>query len=133
MRETHFDGSRSGKNFSLDRQTEPRVMDSEISGLEDKHAFLKLGNHVARFSFLYSDLPRTQKAFVPRPLEDDELAFDPKTLKAKRADVGKATEEAGGGALEDEVVLQSDEHDDTPEDEDERVQPGYGHFDRSGF
>jgi hypothetical protein len=82
---------------------------------------------------LYSDLPRTQKAFVPRPLEDDELAFDPKTLKAKRADAGKATEEAGGGALEDEVVLQSDEHDDTPEDEDERVQPGYGHFDRSGF
>ena len=43
MRETHFDGSRSGKNFSLDRQTEPLVMDSEISGLEDKHAFLKAG------------------------------------------------------------------------------------------
>ena len=32
-------------------------MDSEISGLADKHAFLKLGNHVARFSFSYSDLP----------------------------------------------------------------------------
>src|SRR6204780_5104977 len=100
MRETHFDGSRSGKNFSLDRQTEPLVMDSEISGLEDKHAFLKLGNHVARFSFLYSDLSRTQKAFVPRPLEDDELAFDPKTLKAKRADVGNSTEEAGADTLE---------------------------------
>jgi type IV secretory pathway TraG/TraD family ATPase VirD4 len=133
MRETHFDGSRAGKNFSLDRQTEPLVMDSEISGLEDKHAFLKLGNHVARFSFLYSDLPRTEKAFVPRPLEDDELAFDPKTLKAKRADVGKPIEEAGADTLEDEAVMQSGEHDDTPEDEDERVQPGYEHFDRSGF
>jgi Type IV secretion-system coupling protein DNA-binding domain len=133
MRETHFDGSRSGKNFSLDRQTEPLVMDSEISGLEDKHAFLKLGNHVARFSFLYSDLPRTQKAFVPRPLEDDELAFDPKTLKAKQADLGKPIEEAGADTLEDEAVMQSGEHDDTPEDEDERVQPGYGQFDRSGF
>jgi Type IV secretion-system coupling protein DNA-binding domain len=131
MRETHFDGSRSGKNFSLDRQTEPLVMDSEISGLEDKHAFLKLGNHVARFSFLYSDLSRTQKAFVPRPLEDDELAFDPKTLKAKRADVVKATEEAGADPLEDEVAMQSGEHADTPQEE--RVRPGYGHFDRSGF
>jgi hypothetical protein len=108
-------------------------MDSEISGLEDKHAFLKLGNHVARFSFLYSDLPRTQKAFVPRPLEDDELAFDPKTLKAKQADVAKPIEEVGTDAQEDKAVMQPGEHDGTPEDEDERVQPGSGHFDRSGF
>jgi type IV secretory pathway TraG/TraD family ATPase VirD4 len=133
MRETHFDGSRSGKNFSLDRQTEPLVMDSEISGLEDKHAFLKLGNHVARFSFLYSDLPRTQKAFVPRPLEDDELAFDPKTLKTRQTDVAKPIEEAGADAMEDEAVKQRGEHDDPPEDEDEHVQPRRGHFDRSGF
>jgi type IV secretory pathway TraG/TraD family ATPase VirD4 len=41
MRETHFDGSRSGRNFSLDRQEEPLVMESEISGLEDLHAFMK--------------------------------------------------------------------------------------------
>ncbi len=40
MRETHFDGSRAGKNFSLDRQAEPLVMDSEISGLDPMHAFL---------------------------------------------------------------------------------------------
>lgn len=83
MRETHFDGTRAGKNFSLDRQVEPLVLDSEISGLPDKHAFLKLGNHVARFSFAYSDIPATQDAFVPRPLEDDDLSFDPKTLAKK--------------------------------------------------
>ena len=29
--------------------------------------------------------------------------------------------------------MQGGDHDDTPEDEDDRVQPGYGHFDRSGF
>ena len=51
MKETHFDGTRSGKNFSLDRQTEPLVLDSEISGLENLHAFLKHGNYVTRFSF----------------------------------------------------------------------------------
>jgi hypothetical protein len=84
MRETHFDGSRSGKNFSLDRQTEPLVMDSEISGLDPMHAFLKLGNYVARFSFSYSDLPKSQLAFEPRTLEDDELGFDPATLQARK-------------------------------------------------
>ncbi|MGD0445789.1 MAG: type IV secretion system DNA-binding domain-containing protein, partial [Edaphobacter sp.] len=95
MRETHFDGSRAGKNFSLDRQAEPLVMDSEISGLDPMHAFLKLGNHVARFSFSYSDLPKTQPAFEPRTLEDDELSFDPKTLQSRRAEpVEQDAEEA---------------------------------------
>ena len=39
---------------------------------------------VARFSFAYNDVPATQPAFVPRPLADDDLAFDPKTLAKKR-------------------------------------------------
>jgi type IV secretory pathway TraG/TraD family ATPase VirD4 len=102
MKETHFDGSRSGKNFSLDRQVEPLVMDSEISGLENRHAFLKLGNNVARFHFEYMDVPLTTPGFVPRKVEEDELPFDPKTLAPKNvavqtpvidleADVPKAT------------------------------------------
>ena len=87
MKETHFDGSRSGKNFSLDRQVEPLVMDSEISGLENRHAFLKLGNNVARFHFEYMDVPQTTPGFVPRRVEDDELPFDPKTLTPKNGTV----------------------------------------------
>ena len=83
MKETHFDGSRSGKNFTLDRQVEPLVMDSEISGLENRHAFLKLGNNVARFHFEYMDVAQTTPGFVPRKVEDDELPFDPKTLVPK--------------------------------------------------
>jgi type IV secretory pathway TraG/TraD family ATPase VirD4 len=83
MKETHFDGSRSGKNFAVDRQIEPLVMDSEISGLENRHAFLKLGNNVARFHFEYMDVPQTTPAFLPRKVEDDELPFDPKTLVPK--------------------------------------------------
>ena len=93
MRETQSDGTRGGKNFSLDRQVEPLVLDSEISGLPDRHAFLKHGNHVARFSFAYSDIPATQPAFLPRPLEDDDLAFDPKTL-AKKPPKSATVEEA---------------------------------------
>jgi hypothetical protein len=83
MKETHFDGTRSGKNFTLDRQVEPLVMDSEISGLENRHAFLKLGNNVARFHFEYMDLPQRTRGFVARDMEDDALGFDPLTLVPK--------------------------------------------------
>jgi hypothetical protein len=77
----------------VERQVEPLVLDSEISGLPDRHAFLKLGNTVARFSFAYHDIPATQPAFVPRPLDDDDLTFDPKTLtkKPKTADITATT------------------------------------------
>jgi hypothetical protein len=79
------------------------VLDSEISGLPDKHAFLKLGNHVARFSFEYRNIPATQPAFVPRPLEDDDLTFEPKTLTKKppkSADVATSSVDDG----EDEPI-----------------------------
>lgn len=81
MRETHFDGSRSGRNFALDRQEEPLVMESEISGLEDLHAFMKHGNYVTRFSFPYLDVPSTKTQFEPRELLGEKLNFDPKTLQ----------------------------------------------------
>jgi type IV secretory pathway TraG/TraD family ATPase VirD4 len=81
MRETHFDGSRSGRNFSLDRQEEPLVMESEISGLEDLHAYMKYQNFVTRFSFPYLDVPSTKTQFEPRELPGEKLNFDPKTLQ----------------------------------------------------
>jgi hypothetical protein len=88
LRETHSTGLRAGNNYSVERQVEPLVMDSEISGLPDRHAFLKHGNHVARFSFEYNDIPATQPAFLPRPLDDDDLTFDPKTLAKKPPYIG---------------------------------------------
>jgi hypothetical protein len=83
LRETHSTGLRAGNNFSVERQVEPLVLDSEISGLPDRHAFLKLGNHVSRFAFDYWNIPATQPAFVPRRLEDDDLTFEPVTLTKK--------------------------------------------------
>ena len=75
LKETKFDGSRSGKNFTVDRQIEPLVMGSEISGLDDRHAYLKLGNDVARFDFDYLDLPTPTIGFLPRKIGgwEDEL------------------------------------------------------------
>ena len=81
LKETKFDGSRSGKNFSMDRQIEPLVMGSEISGLSDRHAYLKLGNYVARFSFDYLDLPRRTPGYLPRATADGGMAFNPDTLE----------------------------------------------------
>ena len=51
VKETHFDGSRAGRNFTVDRQVEPLVLDSEVSGLEERRAFLKLGNNVLPLRF----------------------------------------------------------------------------------
>lgn len=70
LRETHYDGSRAGKNFALDRQTEPLVLPSEISGLPDLRAFLKYGNWVARFSLPYVALEEKHPGFVERSMDD---------------------------------------------------------------
>jgi len=84
LKETKFDGSRSGKNFSVERQIEPLVMGSEITGLDDRHAYMKLGNNVARFAFDYMDLPKSTPKFIPRVSGNDELSFDPDTLEPRR-------------------------------------------------
>lgn len=80
LKETKFDGTRSGHNFTVERQIEPLVMGSEISGLDDRHAYLKLGNSVARFAFEYLDLPAPTPGFLPRK-RGGGLSFNPDTLE----------------------------------------------------
>ena len=81
LRETHYDGTRTGKNFALDRQTEPLVMPSEISGMDDLRAYLKYGNYVARFSFPFIELQAKHKAFIEREMDDFlPRSFDPRDV-----------------------------------------------------
>jgi type IV secretory pathway TraG/TraD family ATPase VirD4 len=80
LRETHFDGTRAGRNFQLDRQVEPLVLESEISGLADLHAFMKYQNYVTRFSFPYFDMPVVANGFEPRERPEDKLPYQPKRL-----------------------------------------------------
>jgi type IV secretory pathway TraG/TraD family ATPase VirD4 len=70
LRETHYDGTRSGHNFILDRQTEPLVLPSEVSGLDDLRGFLKYVNHVARFSFPFIALEEKSPGFDERKMDD---------------------------------------------------------------
>jgi hypothetical protein len=90
LKETHFDGSRAGRNFSLDRQVEPLVMESEISGLADLHAYMKYQNYVTRFSFPYLDLPVVAKHFELRDRPDDKLPYNPENVGAGTADASPA-------------------------------------------
>lgn len=87
LRETHFDGSRAGRNFALDRQTELLVMESEISGLADLHAFMKYENYVTRFSFPYVDSPIVASDFDLRDTPDDKLPYDPKSIGAAKPQI----------------------------------------------
>jgi type IV secretory pathway TraG/TraD family ATPase VirD4 len=100
LKETKFDGSRSGKNFTVERQIEPLVMGSEITGLDDRHAYMKLGNRVARFAFDYMDLPKATPKFIPRVSSNDELKFDPDTLEPRRPATPPIVENASGNAVE---------------------------------
>jgi Type IV secretion-system coupling protein DNA-binding domain len=70
LRETHYDGTRTGHNFMLDRQTEPLVLPSEVSGLDDLRGFLKYGNHVARFTFPFIELEEKNPGFDERKMDD---------------------------------------------------------------
>jgi type IV secretory pathway TraG/TraD family ATPase VirD4 len=85
LRETHFDGTRSGRNFALDRQVEPLVLESEISGLPDLHAYMKFQNYVTRFSFPYFDMPVVADGFDLRERPDDKLPYDPKRMQPAEA------------------------------------------------
>lgn len=95
LRETHFDGTRAGRNFALDRQVEPLVMESEISGLADLHAYMKYQNYVTRFSFPYFDMPVVAEGFEARERADDKLPYNPKRMQpaeASRAELRKMPE-----------------------------------------
>jgi hypothetical protein len=98
LRETHYEGSRAGRNFSLDRQTEPLVLPSEVSGLDDLRGFLKYGNHVARFSFPFIALEEKSPGFDERTMDDLIVPSTPPTPDS---------DEMQGNLLNPEYGLQS--------------------------
>ncbi len=92
LRETHFDGTRAGHNFTIERQVEPLVLESEISGLADLHAFMKYQNFVTYFSFPYFDMPEIAKPFELRERPDDKLPYDPKAVRGSGQELQQVPE-----------------------------------------
>jgi type IV secretory pathway TraG/TraD family ATPase VirD4 len=54
-------------SYGLERQVEPLVMPSEISGLANLTGYIKVGNMVSRLQFRYVDRAKTQAGIIPRP------------------------------------------------------------------
>ncbi len=77
VRETVADGKRQGKSFTLDRQIEPLVMKSEVEGLPDLHAFVKINNYVSRFSFPHMSFPKIANALESRAIPEHKMWFNP--------------------------------------------------------
>lgn len=59
---------RKANSYNLDRQVEPLVMPSEITGLESLHGYLKTGNLVVPMSFPYIQLPEKEPKFIERKM-----------------------------------------------------------------
>ena len=72
LRESRSSGQlgqqRNTKSYNLERQVEPLVMASEISGLADLCGYLKKGNLVVRMSFPFIELPPKQPKYIERPM-----------------------------------------------------------------
>ncbi|PYQ88513.1 MAG: ArsR family transcriptional regulator, partial [Acidobacteria bacterium] len=67
MRESRSKGQYGQQSFGVERQVEPLVMPSEISGLPSLRGYLKLENLVVRLHFPFIELPARHPAFVERP------------------------------------------------------------------
>jgi len=78
MRESRSKGKYGQRSFGLERQVEPLVMPSEISGLPSLRGYLKLENLVVRLHFPFIDVLARHPAFVERPvLETPRPAIAP--------------------------------------------------------
>ena len=62
--------ARHSTSYALERQVEPLVLPSQISGLANLHGYLKLGNLVTTLRVPFITLPERHPALVPRPVSD---------------------------------------------------------------
>jgi hypothetical protein len=66
LRESRSHGRGDQQSYGLERQTEPLVMDSEITGLPNLHGYLKLGNLVVRLHVPFVDVVTRAPALIER-------------------------------------------------------------------
>jgi hypothetical protein len=89
---------RKGHGYSLDRQTKPLVLPSEIAGLSNLNAYLKSENYVVKFRFAPNPVRRRHDALLPRQMKQDDWPQRPVQTSAKphgRADENKPRSRPG--------------------------------------
>jgi hypothetical protein len=96
LRESRSNTRGGQQSYGLERQVEPLVMSSEVSGLAPLRGFLKVGNLVVRLTFPFIDLPRKAPAFVERADRPSRRDEPPVEAGGKGTTVSDpATAEAG--------------------------------------
>ena len=85
---------RKTTSHNNERQIEPLVMDSEISGLANLHGYLKSENLVVRMSFAFIALPNGHPGYIQRPME----------IRPEGSPEAAAVATAVSGTLEQQLV-----------------------------
>lgn len=88
LRESRSHGRGGQQSYGLERQVEPLVMASEITGLAALRGYLKTGNLVVRLQFPFIDLPKRQPVFVER-----------RTVRPVQAPIARTAAEQPGGSM----------------------------------
>jgi hypothetical protein len=96
LRESRAHGRSGQQRYDLERQVEPLVMASEVTGLANLRGYLKLGNLVVRLSFSFMDLAEKASGFTERPSrpprQEDQAAATAAPDSATPADLITAVE-----------------------------------------
>jgi hypothetical protein len=66
MRESRSNGTYGQRSYGLERQVEPLVLPSEVSGLPSLRGYLKLENLVVRLHIPFLEVPARHPAFMER-------------------------------------------------------------------
>lgn len=113
LRESRSNGKYGQRSFGLERQVEPLVMPSEISGLPSLRGYLKLENLVARLHFPYVEIPSRHPAFVERPVPETrpEVTAAPRrtptpVIRSTVSDAVIAQERPAGAGVEQQPFFQ---------------------------
>jgi len=97
LRESRSDGGRGRQSFGLERQVEPLVMASEISGLPALCGYVKVGNLVARLAVPFVSRPTQASAYLERPRTAQRL--DPDDTRNPQSGETSAPPPSPGHAL----------------------------------
>ena len=108
--------SRNSETQNLQRQREPLVIPSEITGLQPLHGYLKHRNLVVGMSFSIVELPDSHPSFIQRPME------------MPRKEERKTAAAAAGANSTLEQKLASQDGKQSPEQELRRNRAEPGHF-----